>query len=213
MRSRMRRATRTRDIVIFWTLVLASALILAGLAFLAGKYWVGGLLANSDSSQKAPTVAVKTPDELQEEDLKNQQLTEPPNKASVKMQERAPSEGEKSEIEQTYPQDGADLNKTGAGAGNDSSTGSDNKPLPGEGKSDGSKRFIVSAGSFSTAANADREMSDLLDRGYSPFIVKVEKDGKTYHRVSIGPYATREEAERVRDDLSAAGKAATVTTH
>lgn len=209
MRSRMRRSNRFRDLIIFWAMVLICSVVLAGLAFIAGKYWVGGLIARSKSGDTAPKIIVQTPDDEPQSGA-DDRVTEPPSKAVVKMQERAPTEAERSEIEQTYPQDGAQLNKETGAEPEDTSTGSSTKALNDDSPPDGNDEYLVTAGSYASAANADREVADLLKRGYSPFVVKAVKDGKTYHRVSLGPYSTRKEAVRVRDKLTTQGKAASI---
>jgi cell division septation protein DedD len=211
MRSRNHRTSQAREIITFWGIVLVACAVLCALTFVAGKYWIGGLIARSSGDNPTPKVAVKTADEARADAADDERQTDPPAQATVKMEQRAPTEGERSEIEQKYPQDGADLNKAADETGSDESTGSDSKPLDGAAPDTGGK-FVVVAGSFANPDNARRELEDLAARGYSPSITKVTRNGKTFHRVSIGSYATRDEAEQARDELTAVGKPANITT-
>jgi cell division protein FtsN len=213
MRSRMRRTNRIRDILIFWSLVTVSAGLLACGGFMAGKHWVGGLIAREKADGgTTPKIVVQTPDQDSGPGVATDvEMTEPPPKPVVKLQQRDPSEAERSEIEQRYPQDGASLNRAGSDSPGDASTGSDEKPI-GDGVADRIRGYTVVAGSFTDPTNAERELSDLLGRGLSPFIVKVVRDGQAFHRVTLGPYPDRAAAARVRDELQTAGKVATISS-
>lgn len=215
MRGTQRRSGGIREIITFWSIVLCASVLLCGLAFLGGKYWIGGLMAKSNAQSGLPRVSVQTP-EPTDPDANNPDQTEPPPSAVVKLQQRAPTDAERTEIEQTHPQDGAGLNQAGQGDESDASTGSDDKPLNGGDSDKGDDeavRYRVVAGSYANRENAQREFDDLTARGYSPTIKRVERNGKTYHRVTVASFRDRQEAERVRDELTAAGKEATVTTH
>ena len=54
--------------------------------------------------------------------------------------------------------------------------------------------FYIHTGSFSNYSTAHQQMVRLKEYG-SSHIVPVEKDGKKYYRVSMGPYSRREEAQ------------------
>ena len=70
----------------------------------------------------------------------------------------------------------------------------------------------MTAGSFADQGNAQRQVRRLAEQGYQPYVTTVEKDGITYHRVNVGLYETREQAERVRDQLRSEGFDAIVWT-
>ena len=70
--------------------------------------------------------------------------------------------------------------------------------------------YAVSFGSFSAAADADRVVAQLRGSQLPGYRERTEVDGWTVHRVRIGPYASRAEAEaarlraaHVRDDVGA----------
>lgn len=208
MSSKTRRPNSIRDIATFWGLVVVASVIMAALAFAAGKYWVGGLIAHGTPT--APQVEVKTPEQTVVPKAEGEEgMTEPPPKAVVKMEQRQPTDAERGEIEQKHPQDGAGLHGATGADTPDTSTGSDSKPLDG---SDSSGLYSVKAGSYVDPDNAQRHSDELTAKGYSTEVVTVEVKGKTYHRVMVGPYMDQAEAERVRDELSAAGYEASVKT-
>ncbi|MGE5530734.1 MAG: SPOR domain-containing protein [Bacteroidota bacterium] len=208
MRTRNRRAAAMREVVSFWSIIIVASLFLAALAFLAGKYWIGGLMAKSDAGNPAPKVIVRTPEELEAAKAGNPENTEPPEKAVVKMEQREPNEGERSEIEQNHPQDGAGLNATGGTQSPDVSTGADTQPMAG----DGEGRFKLVAGAYRSEENAQKQIDDLAAKGYAATMVPVKREGTTYHRVIVGSYDDREQANRVRDELASAGVKVTVSS-
>ncbi|MBU0611569.1 MAG: SPOR domain-containing protein [Armatimonadetes bacterium] len=215
MRSRMHRSSRIGEIVTFWAIIIACSLVLSGLAFVGAKYWVGGLMAKSKATQSSPQVVLKTPDEQPEEDSDmGPERVNPPAQVAVKMQQRAPTDAEKSEIEQKYPQDAADLHEGGKPDATDDSTGSDDKALDKDkasgDQSGGGSRYMVVANSYRDEANARREAADLEGRGYNARIVEVTRDGQTFHRVVVAEFDERAEAEHMRDRLKGDGVAATI---
>jgi len=216
MRRRLHRTTRLGDIALFWSLTVLCALILSVLAFAAGKYWVGGLMTRSASTQTAPQVVVKTPQENQADNTpdanQGPERVEPPSQAVVKMQPRAPTDAERNEIEQQYPQDAAGLHKAGGQDQGDASTGADDKPLGDQSAGGASGRYAVTAGSFADAANAQRVVEELKNEGYDPHIVKITRNGRTLQRVIAGRYDDRAKAEEVCDQLNSEGREATVST-
>jgi cell division protein FtsN len=195
-------------------MVLIVAALLGAVGFAAGKYLIGGKLSGGGTDQGAPKVIVQDPD--QEAQTTGDGQKPAPAEAQVKMAERAPTAAEKDEIEAGRPQDGAGLNdETGSAASPDSSVGADDKPLsddeakaPTAGKQGA---YTVVAGSYADPANADREMVKLQGQGLSPYIVKIKRDGKTFHRVCVGSYGTQAEALKQRDKLREDGLEASVT--
>ncbi len=210
MRRRIHRSSRIREIVTFWAMVAVLAVVLSGLAFVAAKYWVGGLMARSKAAQPGPQIVLKTPGDKPDEDSEmGPTKVEPPSQAIVKMQQRAPNDAEKSEIEQMYPQDAAELHKQGDRDNEDDSTGADDKPLNG---ADAGGHYSVVASSYRDAANARREAERLAGRGYEARIVDITRNGETFHRVVVASFDDRADAERMRDRLRQEGTAATITT-
>lgn len=221
MKRRIHRNTRVGEIVAFWAIILFCSVILAGLGFIAGKYWMGGLMSRNQASQTGPKTLVQSPDdEPQEEAEQGLKRVQPPSEAVVKMKQRAATDAEKSEIEQAYPQDAADLNRREGRDQADDSTGADDKPVTNpapaapkaESAGGSAGRYSVVAGSFLDAANARREVEALAARGHQARVDEVERDGQTFHRVIVGSYDDRSEAEGVRDELRKSGKPATISS-
>jgi DedD protein len=71
-------------------------------------------------------------------------------------------------------------------------------------------QWSVQLGSFGDAANAKRLASRVDAYGYDPAVSDVRASGKVMHRVRLGPYATRGEAEAVTSSLSVHGFVAQV---
>lgn len=221
MRSRIHRGSRIGEIATFWAMIAIASLLLSGLAFFAAKYWVGGLMAHSKTPEAGPQFVLKAQGDKTDEGTDESDTTRvtPPPQAVVKVQQRAPTDAEKGEVEQLFPQDAADLHKDGKKDEPDDSVGGDEKPVKGDadadkGASSGESggRYTVVASSYRDAANARREAEKLGNRGYNARIVDVDVDGKTYHRVVVGAYSDRSEANKMRDKLNGEGTAATVMT-
>jgi DedD protein len=64
-----------------------------------------------------------------------------------------------------------------------------------------SGQWSVQLGSFGDAANAKRLASRVDAYGYEAAVSDVKAAGKVMHRVRVGPYATRGEAEAVASSL------------
>jgi len=62
-------------------------------------------------------------------------------------------------------------------------------------------RYLLQAGSFQTHKDADRRKAELAMLGFEPIIQTVEVDGKTWHRVRIGPFTSRRKLNQTRDRL------------
>lgn len=201
MRSRKRRTTQAREIISFWSLILAVSIVCAGLAFLAGKYWVGGLIAKNPATT-APRVSVKAPSDAAAEPTGQ---SEPPPKAVVKMEQRAPTDAERSEVEQKYPQDGASLHGATGTDTPDASTGSDTQPIEGDAGS-----YQVVAGSYKNEANAQRQVDELSSKGFAATIVELNRDGGVYHRVVVGTFDTRDDAQPLLKQVTDAGISANI---
>ena len=66
-------------------------------------------------------------------------------------------------------------------------------------------QFVVQVGAFSVQENANRLRDELLASGHRAFV-----DHDEYHRVRIGPFATRDEAVAVRTSLERSGISAMI---
>jgi DedD protein len=73
-----------------------------------------------------------------------------------------------------------------------------------------SGQWLVQLGSFGDAENAQRLASRVDAYGYNAAVSAVKASGKVMHRVRLGPYPTRGEAESVTSSLSAHGFVAQV---
>jgi DedD protein len=70
--------------------------------------------------------------------------------------------------------------------------------------------WAVQVGSFSNQDNAARLQMQLVAAGYAAFVARLVTDGRTMHRVRVGPVDTRESAESLASKLAAAGHAGRV---
>jgi cell division septation protein DedD len=62
--------------------------------------------------------------------------------------------------------------------------------------------YCVNVGSFKLKASTDRVCSDLKKNGYAPVVETVTlNDGNTWYRVTVGSFATRDEAARFGREL------------
>jgi len=67
-----------------------------------------------------------------------------------------------------------------------------------DGKADAATgRFIIQAGAFSDAAKVREVRRKLEQAGFKTYTQVVEKDGKSSTRIRVGPFASREEADKV----------------
>lgn len=67
------------------------------------------------------------------------------------------------------------------------------------------QHFVIQAGAFKTASEADQQRAQLILLGLEPFIkVTTGKDGVTWHRVMLGPIDSRLEVDRERRKLAEA---------
>lgn len=66
-----------------------------------------------------------------------------------------------------------------------------------------SPRFYIQAGSFSTLANAERAQQMLADNDIRSIIETRNIGGKTWYRVLVGAYASKDEANRFKPTVQA----------
>ncbi len=194
-----------RQTTAFWLTVLLICAIAGVLSYQAGKNWVGRRLAEVDLEGEArPEPTGESPTT---EMLSGEQEEQAPLRPVVEIEEREPTGSERllgqpgQEGEQIAegPQDGAELHATESEA----EEGGAKQPPTGDGE------WVVTAGSFAEEDNARRQVQKLEERGYNPFITEIQKEGITYHRVNVGTFSGRDDAEelaqQVREDGFVAG--------
>jgi DedD protein len=74
------------------------------------------------------------------------------------------------------------------------------KPAP-AGHAAGDESFVVQLGAFSNATNAKALQKKLQDNKFKAYTELVKNAGGDRTRVRVGPYASREDAEKARDRL------------
>ncbi len=72
------------------------------------------------------------------------------------------------------------------------------------------ENFAVQVAALSTAAAAKELVARLKKGGFSAYVEAVSTADSTLHRVRVGPFSSREEAQRAAERLKAAGHKATV---
>lgn len=65
--------------------------------------------------------------------------------------------------------------------------------------------WAVQVGSFSNPDNAGRLQMQLVASGYPAFVARLVTDGRTMHRVRVGPVDTRAGADTLAKELTSAG--------
>lgn len=63
----------------------------------------------------------------------------------------------------------------------------------------GNSGWVVQLGSFQEEKNAEVFVSRIKKKGYTPFVVRVENS--RWHKVRVGPYPSKEEAQQVVQNL------------
>ena len=63
--------------------------------------------------------------------------------------------------------------------------------------------FWIQVGSYATMDAADKTKKDLSAKGYTSSIQSITANGKTYHRVKIGPYANRADVDSLLPKIKA----------
>jgi DedD protein len=73
--------------------------------------------------------------------------------------------------------------------------------------------WVVQIGSFGRRDNAERLKRELEERGFPVVLMPVESNGRTLHRVRVGPYGERGEADSAARRLAAGGQTGRVVRH
>ncbi|MEW6774840.1 MAG: SPOR domain-containing protein [Bdellovibrionota bacterium] len=73
-------------------------------------------------------------------------------------------------------------------------------------------KYTIQVASFTKKADAQPLLKKLESRGYPAFLSTGKVKGKTYYRVRVGKFGTKEEADRLRPGLERAENLETFTT-
>ena len=77
---------------------------------------------------------------------------------------------------------------------------------PQENRNHAGEQYLLQAGSFRAAADADRRRAELILQGYNVNVQAVElSSGDTWHRVMIGPFDNINALHRAQDKMAAVG--------
>lgn len=63
------------------------------------------------------------------------------------------------------------------------------------------QRYIVQLGTFKKNASAERLTQRLMTQGFVVRSIPMQIDGRTWYRVQVGPYASREQAQKIQLQL------------
>jgi cell division protein FtsN len=184
-----------REAASFWLITLVLCLVAGLVSYGLGRNWVGRQLGEAITSQR---VEIK---QQEQANALGNSVTEgapPPSQAQVDMTPRPATEGEKADLTAESAAAAA-----GAAAEQPAASGAD--------ATAGTTGWQVTAGSFTTAASAEKVRRSLEKRGFQAQVVQVQQRGATYNRVIVGVWSDQAEAEKVRAELSAAGFVAGVS--
>jgi cell division protein FtsN len=203
----------THEALGFWAVALGICLVAGIVSYEAGKYWVGRQLAQTFAADNRPRPVAGT---TTDEPWGNSGQEPPPSRPKVELEPRAPSDAEEKDLVVSGPQDATST--PGSERSEDEARGqkeqgppasaapSESVAAPSPPASRGSDPgYLVTAGSYTVAANAERVRGDLEARGYHPYITELQQRGVTYHRVVVGVYGDRSQAEEVRRKLDQSG--------
>jgi len=192
----------------FWSIIIIISAIAAFISFRVGRDWLGKRLGDVEVSQGAPRIVAQA--ELNAENARRlEQEERAPDSVEPVVEDREATQAEIRRLEREEaseePQDGAQLNSSQA----DDSPPADEaaqEPEPEDPDVGGAGPvFTVTAGSFGEMASARSVKSQLNDKGYSPYIQDVVKDGKTLHRVCVSQVRGRVDAQELQKAISDLG--------
>ena len=225
----MRAARRVtwRDISVFWIKVVLVCLVLGTISFFIGRNYLGALLAEADIREGASELVVQAQGSSGEGKTSE---TTPPSKLQVSIDEREASEVEAMQAaremglatDESSRQDGRDrptasgdagASETASSRSESSSEDADREPQAERAQERSAAeggRFVVAAGSFANPANSEAMLKELQAKGYRPYITEVTVGDKTYSRVNVGAFPSRPQADKLVEELTAAGYEVTV---
>ncbi|MEH3085378.1 MAG: SPOR domain-containing protein [Xylophilus ampelinus] len=70
--------------------------------------------------------------------------------------------------------------------------------------------YFVQAGAYRTTADAESQRARLAIMGWEARVTEREQAGRTVYRVRVGPFAKRDDADRLKDRLDTAGVESTL---
>lgn len=185
-----------REALGFWLVTLIICGIAGLVSYEAGKNWVGKHLANAVSSQR---IEIKPQVGGEGTVGEAEQTSEaPPAEAQVEMEPRAPTEAERRDLSLQETQESPAEPGPVSVLPEEPEATELPEPEPTGG-------FLVTAGSYRVAANAERVKANLEKQGYHPYISQMDQGGTLFHRVVVGAYGDRQEAERTSQQLQEAG--------
>jgi cell division septation protein DedD len=174
-----------------WVVTLLLALVIGLTSYQLGREWLGPTLKQIVPGDREAGLPAEPPGSLPPDHAA--ETDNPPTDAQVEVYPRAPSETEVRAIGQEVRQEQAEADLPPEVL----PTPAETEPEPG-----GTEAYMVVAGSFSSPENAERRVDELLAKGYHPFVEPQEVEGKTRHRVIVGLYGDRDEAEEVSATLA-----------
>lgn len=121
-------------------------------------------------------------------------IQEPPEPATAGLSEPEPEPPAPDPLPRVEPKPAATAPKAPAPAP---------KPATATAKPAASEGFVVQLGAFSNAANATALKSKLTENKFKAYTEAISSPAGTRTRVRVGPYGSRQEAERARDTLRA----------
>lgn len=190
-----------REALGFWLVTLIICGIAGLVSYQVGKNWVGKRLANAVSNQHIEIKPQVVGADSTEEPGEDSEI--PPAEAQIEMEPRAPTEAERRDLTLQEAQASAAEPEP---AELESVLVLPEEPSPTEvPEPETTGGFLVTAGSYRVAANAERVKADLEKQGYHPHLTQVETRGTVYNRVVVGVYGDRQEAEKIQNQLEAAG--------
>jgi DedD protein len=170
---------------------LKERLIGAAVLVALGVWLIPWLLDGAEQPRESTVPALELPAEKDAAPVRAQTIQLDPRAAPVEALSQAPSTVGTPATRGAAPQNPAAADR-------------------GRADSTASGQWLVQLGSFSDAENAARLASRVDAYGYNAAVSDMKASGKVMHRVRLGPYASRGEAESVTSSLSAHGFVAQV---
>ncbi len=206
------RRSRIVEALGFWFVTLLICAVAGFGSYRFGREWIGDRL---DGDVKT----VLTSDDLTErinpdtfaggvndDDDEDEVADEPPEEAVVEVEptevSAADEEAFRSERQREVPKrDEPDERDDDADDPDEDADDADEDVAMPEVPEESGGEYVVRAGSFGDAKNADAMVEKLRNEGYHPYITTVTVDGKEYTRVNVASYKDQDEALKLRGAL------------
>lgn len=204
------------QLFILATGVLVGSVIIFFLGMLIGKEIEGRkigineqpvvrLPANPLLQESGPGGAASSKEELTFYDtLTKSPEARPGRKESVKESKRAekPAKAEVKEAKSEAPEDGQDTEKKLSVSEAPKKSIKQTEAPPVESKTEGGEAlWSVQVNAFPDERSAQTWVDRLKNKGYKAYMVEANLGGRTWYRVRVGRYGTREEAEKIEAQL------------